>query len=558
MDVAEESALKVLIVEPEESDCLIVRCLLMRSPLSLRLEEADSLEDAIGRIEEQDYDCVLMGASQKDGDVLDFLARDWEGGIARLPVIVLLDQVDDALGGQMLDAGAKDFLAKTQLSYDSLMRSLRHVAHRHSLLVELQSTVADLDETATHDYLTGLHNREGLEHLLLEEATKDPPPDLPPVMMLMNCRGFNQVKESHGHAVAEEVLVHIAECLAGQVREGDVVARFGADDFVLLLPDTSIADAVLLGKAINEMVKETPVVLDSGNVPVTVGISVAQMPDQADNVSQAVDAAYLALSRTTRDSRDHVVVVDAVVNPEPSAGKGVDSWKEQLLGGDQLEVLGQAFLDLATGNKVLVELFIRGPAALNSPQLLFHVARELDILYEVDMMALKSCVQVARGFRPGLRVCMNIFPSTLVRVPQEEILEILKPLLDDRMVFLDVNSQWVTGEPDKLCEAVGFLRRRRINFALDNIGLGRSTLESLLLLNPGGLKTHPSFVQGIAGDASKQRVMRRLLGISKSMGSELVALGLSNEDDVHAVRELGVRFGQGYFLDPPMPVEQPG
>ncbi len=219
-----------------------------------------------------------------------------------------------------------------------------------------------------------------------------------------------------------------------------------------------------------------------------------------------------------------------------------------------MEVQGQSFLDLATGNKVLVELFVRGPGAVNSPQLLFHVARELDILAEVDLRALRSCVRVAKGFRPGLRVCMNIFPSTLIKTPVDEILEILRPALVDRMVFLDVNSQWVTGEPDRLCEAVGLLRRHRVNFALDNIGLGRSTLESLLLLNPGGIKTHPTFIQGIHNDPSKQRVLRRLLGISKSMGSELVALGLSNEHDVHCVRELGVRFGQGFFLDPPITI----
>ncbi len=108
------------------------------------------------------------------------------------------------------------------------------------------------------------------------------------------------------------------------------------------------------------------------------------------------------------------------------------------------------------------------------------------------------------------------------------------------------------GDPAKLSAVTNQLRHAEIEVGLDQVGFGRSSLEALLVLAPSVIKTDPRLVIGLASDHAKARVMERLVNVAASLGSRLVAVGLEDDADVIAARDLGVQYGQGFTIGNPV------
>jgi EAL domain-containing protein (putative c-di-GMP-specific phosphodiesterase class I) len=121
---------------------------------------------------------------------------------------------------------------------------------------------------------------------------------------------------------------------------------------------------------------------------------------------------------------------------------------------------------------------------------------------------------------------------------------------------LELSEQQILGDPAHLRESVAALRRSGIRISVDDVGFGRSSLEGLVVLEPEVVKIDRRYVLGIAHDPAKRRSFQRLLGVARSLEATVIAEGLEKEADVEALRDLGVRFGQGFLLGEPSAVPE--
>jgi EAL domain-containing protein (putative c-di-GMP-specific phosphodiesterase class I) len=170
---------------------------------------------------------------------------------------------------------------------------------------------------------------------------------------------------------------------------------------------------------------------------------------------------------------------------------------------------------------------------------------------------MKTCINAAQYLEKGSRFDVNLFPSTIIDTPIEKLLEMFPEEKEVGQYCVEISEQQFIGDPSYLKEHTAALQKSGVHVAIDDVGFGRSSLESLILLEPDIVKVDIKYVAGIALDKQKQRLMRRLIGVVSSLGAELIAEGVETRDDLEVIKEMGVPYAQGYLWGYPMEVKTP-
>jgi EAL domain-containing protein (putative c-di-GMP-specific phosphodiesterase class I) len=204
---------------------------------------------------------------------------------------------------------------------------------------------------------------------------------------------------------------------------------------------------------------------------------------------------------------------------------------------------------LTTGYEFLSRANV--PGAGNTALFLEH-CRAQGILTAMDLHCLSKAAESATEVPSHITCHINLYPTTLAQTPVERIIWLLRPALDaDARVCIELNEDFFPSNPRSLMAPVRALKAAGIEVAIDDVGCGRSCLESILLLEPDVLKIDKSLVMGVSTNTRRLRELKRLVRMIESLGPTLIAEGIESECDRAAVRDIGVIFGQGFLWGKP-------
>ncbi len=430
---------------------------------------------------------------------------------------------------------------------------LRDVTERHRSITQLREMTAELEranaslrEAAVLDPLTSLINRRGLERALSTEMARARRSGSSTVAILVDCDDLKPINETLGHAVGDVVLVTLARRLQEAVRPTDHVARIGGDEFLLVLPDTRLAEALSLAERLRLAIAADPIILAPGHVKLTASFGVAAIPEGTTSIEEVLVQTRLALRKSKLSGKNRV---SGGVDDEPM--DEIAQVSGQLRREGLLRAVSHPIVDLADGNLVGWELLSRGPAgSFEMPSDFFRVAMEQGILTLVDLKCLKTCLQTSTEMSPT-RFHVNLLPSTILDTPSDQLLALFPSTSSRASYCIEVSEQQLIGDPQALRRHLQPLRDQGVLIAVDDVGFGRSCLESLVVLEPDIVKIDRACVRGTGHDQGKARLLRRIVRIGAALRSDLVAEGIESEDDLRLVRDLGIRYGQGYLWGPP-------
>lgn len=418
----------------------------------------------------------------------------------------------------------------------------------HSVKSQLDDARKRLDELATIDPLTDLSNRRGLERILAAEINRAQRTGSPIVGLLLDCDDFNKINERLGHAVGDVVLKEMVSRITTTLRPSDYAARIGGDQFVILLTDTQLAEAMSIAERVRLCVAESPIRNSGDNIYMTASLGVSSLPYEIASVEELLSLMRHALKSSKIAGKNRVSSGD------PSTGNNCDvivsdqSIVQVLRQGECFRCVKHAMYRLADEKKVGYELLSRGPAGpFEMPYDFFRVAIENNILSRVDIRCLKACIDAAAHLEKGSRFDVNLFPSTILDTPIDRLISFFPEDKSIGTFCVEISEQQFIGDPSYLREHTAALKKAGILVGIDDVGFGRSSLESLILLEPDVVKVDIKYVAGIAVDPQKQRLLRRLVKVVQALGAELVAEGVESRDDLEVVRDMGVQYAQGYF-----------
>ena len=303
--------IQVLLVEDNPGDArLIQEALAERGDGAFRLHWAKTLAEGIRRLlTGPDVDLVLLDLSLPGTRGLDTLARLLDQG-ADVPVIVLTGLDDEALAVEAVRRGAQDYLVKGQTSGPLLARAIRYAIERKEAQAELAAANARLAEAnrrlaelATTDDLTGLWNRRHFFEVFEHETRRLARTGGDLALVMLDVDHFKRVNDTWGHPFGDRVLAHVAAVLRREAREVDLVARFGGEEFVVLMPGTTLAQAATAGERFRRAIEAAPLRRDDGpaSVTVSVGVAACASPGEAAHLLRHVDEALYAAKRAGRN-----------------------------------------------------------------------------------------------------------------------------------------------------------------------------------------------------------------------------------------------------------------
>ena len=413
----------------------------------------------------------------------------------------------------------------------------------------LASSNRRLQQVALLDPLTAMYNRRGFGRAMEAELAKAGRAGYPVSALLVDCDDFKRVNDEHGHAVGDAVLRFVARQLRASCRRCDVVARIGGDEFVILLPRSDLQMAVTVGERIRLTVASQAMQYDADSVSVTVSLGASELTYDTASVSEVLALTHVSLKDSKRQGKN--CVTSAAGGP---VGDRFEQWLTRPDFDQSLSVVWQPIVRVSDESVVGHELLIRGPREIvESPVELFGLARERGFLHKVDIACLIACLRTASRLRAQGLLHVNIFPSVLLEVQLGKLIELFErvDVRGDLSICLEINEQEHIEDLQPLRERIHLLKEKGVRVALDDVGTAFGTLDTVIALELDQIKLDRCMVAGASRDAALGARLERTVRSMKALGSELIAEGVEDRNDLELLRRLGVDYAQGFLWAKP-------
>ena len=267
---------------------------------SFALEWAATYEDGLAKLAAGNYAACLLDYQLGERDGLELIREAVAGG-CRTPIVFLTAETADRVDIAAMNAGARDYLVKGEITPRMLERSLRYA-------LKLGETLEALRELATRDELTGLSNRREFDRTIREERERALRFGHPLGLILVDVDRFKSINDTHGHPVGDAVLHEMARLLVREVRTVDRVARVGGEEFALLLVQTNAASTLdVAGRLCATVAGESFTSVGVVGLRVTISAGVASLPNDARTAEDLVAAADKSLYAAKQRGRNRVV-----------------------------------------------------------------------------------------------------------------------------------------------------------------------------------------------------------------------------------------------------------
>jgi len=424
-------------------------------------------------------------------------------------------------------------------------------AERHSRR-EVERARDQLAYEATHDPLTGLVNRWQFYRLgqaAIDEARQ------PVILMFMDLDRFKLVNDSLGHAVGDALLVEVSARMSDQLRGGDVLARQGGDEFVVLLREASRAQAQAVAERMRSSVLE-PVSVEGHTLTTTVSIGLACSSAGA-TVETLLRNADVALYRAKDAGCNSIAWFDAESHQRLLDRIALESDLREALARGELELDYQPSFAVDDERLSGVEALARwthpqrGPI---SPELFISLAEESGLIHDLGRYVMEKGCRQAMQWRhlPDFTVWVNVSGRELTPGYAASTLDLLKDVgLPTHRIGIEVTESVLADEAVAVHE-LRLLHAAGVAIAIDDFGTGYSSLARLAMLPISLLKIDRSFVSDVTTPFGRAAV-DVVVHLARAMGVETVAEGVETRGQLELLREAGVDSAAGYLLGRPAP-----
>ncbi|WP_091713070.1 putative bifunctional diguanylate cyclase/phosphodiesterase [Methylobacterium phyllostachyos] len=406
---------------------------------------------------------------------------------------------------------------------------------------------------ATHDDLTGLLNRAGFIQQA-EMRLRSGPVSL----LLLDLDGFKVINDVYGHKAGDRVLVEVARRIGAALPANGLAARLGGDEFAVLYdPAASGVPCEAMAAHLVAAVAQPFDGFDAGRLGVSIGIHADPEPSLTEMLSCADVALYAAKAA----GRNHYRMFDAGLRERLETRRDLERDLSTALAEAALEVWFQPIYAMDAETLVGLEALVRWQHPrlgwIAPPDLIATAATagltESLLRYILEQVCAMMQILRSRGLGT-VRVAMNVSPREMAQVPVDEIVIERLQALDLPPALLEIEITEETAlDIGAVQGKLQALSRAGIRVALDDFGIGYSSLSSLRQLRADRIKIDRSFVTGLGTCDDKRGLVLAVLGLGRLLGLEVVAEGVESDEELRILQTMGCPFLQGYHLGRPMP-----
>lgn len=432
----------------------------------------------------------------------------------------------------------------------------------------LQTTIRALNQRdrmlrqlADYDPLTGLPNRRYFTERLEDEINRVVQSGKSSALLFVDLDQFKYVNDTLGHAAGDRVLVQAAGCLQGELCEHDLIARFGGDEFTMILKNTTRENATRLVEKLVRIMQDIHFVEDgqSFNVLCSIGVTMINSgrytPDEL--LSQADMACHDAKARGR--NRYRFYEISGLEKKRMTEDIGWSNRIKQALNDNSFLLQYQPIIDLSSGRPTMYEVLLRmrgENSQIIPPAAFMPAANRFGLMVKIDHLLIRNALQELARFRENgydiiftLNLSGYVFDDPGLVACIHENLE--KNRLDPSAVILEITEQVAVRQ---LVQARGLIQDIMAigcRFALDDFGAGFSSFNYLKHLPVDFIKIDGGFIRNLASDPVDQAMVRSIIQVASAVGKQTIAEYVQDEETLALLHQLGVDHAQGFHIGKP-------
>lgn len=422
-----------------------------------------------------------------------------------------------------------------------------------------KATEAQLQSMAFYDSLTGLPNRRFVMDRLLRLLADPQAPRA--TLLFLDLDGFKFINDGIGHAAGDELLVAVSRRLAAHLGAIGSLARFGGDEFVVVLDEASAADAKAVAEALLGALR-SPFVVDGFELDVEGSIGIASASPALVTPEALLRAADRALYRAKAGGRGEFAIFDPRIDMQGPDRLDFETALRRALAAGEFEIAYQPIVDIATRQILSLEALVRWhhpERGILSASDFITLADETGLIIPLGRWVIQTACQQMITWQeknPGfqhLQVSVNLSGRQLRQSTlASDVLDALQASgLRPECLALEVREADLIAASASVAETVNELSKIGVKVTIDDFGSGLAALDAYTRVSIDHLKLDDAWVARL-GQEPQDDAVRGLVGMARAIGLHVTARGVENDRQLAALQALGCQRAQGHFLAPPL------
>ncbi|WP_051330767.1 bifunctional diguanylate cyclase/phosphodiesterase [Aneurinibacillus terranovensis] len=468
--------------------------------------------------------------------------------------------------GEIWNRNKKQEIYLVEISITTVKDDLGEAMHYVGVFEDItlrKQMESKIQYQAYHDMLTGLPNRVLFNDRLDQAIDHSSCNNKKLAVMFIDLDQFKRINAMFGHCIGDDLLQAVAECLKRCIRESDTIARFGGDEFMILLPEVfHEQDAVTVAEKIIEALRQ-PLMLGDRELFISSSIGISVYPADGNDSKTLIKNADTAMYHAKKQGRNNYQLYRSLMNDDEAFERlTLENSLRKALQKDEFLVYYQPQINLHTGEIIGMEALVRwqNPELGMVPPVKFiPLAEDTGLIIPLGEWVLRAACTQNKAWQlagyPPIRVAVNLsmlqfkqsdMVGTIVRVLQETG-------LDPRYLEVEITESMLMENPDATLGTLKQLKAIGIRISLDDFGTGYSSLNYLKRLSIDTLKIDQSFVRDIATDADDRAIVNSIIHLAHSMNLRVIAEGVETTEQLNFLRSHQCDEIQGYLIGYPLP-----
>jgi len=559
------SAMKILIVDDNEIDIALAKRALGTSlENNYEIKGTDCVAKALVLIDEEVFDIILLDYHMPEINGIEMIIEmRSHPNLGNTAIIVISAAEDISIALNCIEAGAQDFIPKSDISHIKLSQAIIHSKKRFEMEQRMQESYLALKNMAETDQLTGLHNRHYFDETLNIMIANSDRLKLSVAMLILDLDDFKHINDSLGHHAGDILLVELVARVKNCLRINDGFARLGGDEFAITLANINSAEEVnMIASRILQSFQQ-PFLIDGQRMDCTVSIGAALYPDDANSHDQLMKYADVAMYRAKKNGKNTLCFYELHYQNEFNRRFFIRNEMNEIIKNSSFRLFYQPIFCANSENIKGIEALIRWPDTPNSytPDEFIPIAEETRLIHDLGQWvidtALANLASWQTKYDDNFTLAINISAIQLqnAQLTQKIKYAAQKYGVKPDTIILEITETALLDNDNITRQTLNSLSSAGFKIALDDFGMGFSSISHLNNYPIDIVKLDKTLQEDELNTDKKNSLLEAVTLMLKLLNFTVVAEGIETKNQLKVCRKLKIDKFQGYLLGMPMPAD---
>ena len=555
--------MNILIVDDDIIDREVIVRALSRSKILCNITQVELVDEALEKLASEAFDVVLLDYNlpQRKGIELLIELKDLPTKNNTVVIMTSTSKEDD-LAIKSINAGAQDFLIKTEIDAFRLQRAIANAQVRASLEQELLRSHERTKELAERDNLTGLANRYYFDESLSNEIKKQQRDKSKLALLLIDLDYFKFVNDNYGHDIGDQLLIAVTKRITSCLRGSELFARLGGDEFAITLTNLeSPYGASTVAKRIIESLQK-PFEIGSNTISSGASIGISLCPSDSADVKELFKYADIAMYRSKSDGRSQFCFFESKMQEAFLESFLIENQLRDALKNDEFYLVYQPVINsksnMISGVEALIRFDIEGIS--QRPDIFIPIAEKSRLIVDIGRWVILEAIKQLSTWQKtkNTTLTMSINLSS-IQLTDNGLIEFLRSTLNTynveaTSIEFELTETALLVEQEHSTKMIQSISDLGCKISLDDFGTGFSSISHLHSFPIDIVKIDKSLMPSASTQKNTKQFLGGLVVMIQTLELDIIAEGIETEVDLNLCRKLSVNKMQGYYFDKPLTV----